>query len=234
MHHEKGIFASALCVALVAAWFTGEFSESASQLDAPFSVEGQTSSRSNSPSSRSGMTTVKIVAEIESIKDPMKVLTDIHVGDTIDGSYTFDHGASDRAADPTSGNFRFFSPPSGVILHVGSHRFTTDANSVDFEINIETLASGNQFSFVSHNNIARPEFAQNGSKTKVDRIWWCLHDFTGNALASDQIPTGALDLSNWQSLVGLRIEGRVVDVKSKSESPLLIVAKVTRTETVAR
>ena len=117
---------------------------------------------------------------------------------------------------------------------MGSRRFGADPHHVEFDVDVANLEAGDHFSLLSRNNICRPEL-RNGSCTgHVESISWCLHDFMGTALASDELPTEPLDLTNWQSLVGLRIEGTATDRKSNAESSFLITARVLHTESLAR
>lgn len=234
MRLNSFIFACALFLAFTAGWLLGALPQSAMLLgklipsdDVSVQID-LADLMKNYPSRR----VVKIVAEIESIRDPFNVLSDIHPGDLITGTYIFDMKARDITANSTSGNYQFASAPSGVILQVGSHRFGTDQRDVDFNISVENLESGNQFSFISRNNICQPKLGNDDCRATVGLIWWCVHDFTGRALQSDELPQGSLDLANWNSLVGLRIEGTATDLKSKSTASFLIAAKVTRSETI--
>lgn len=171
-----------------------------------------------------------IVAEIESVRDPLNVIPDVHPGEVMTGTYVFDADAADDAADPASGKYRFTSAPLGIVLQVGRHRFGTDSQNADVTIDVGNRAYGDLFSFISLNNICQPELGHGDCTGHVARISWCLHDFTGKAFASDELPRRPLELTNWQSLVGLRIEGTATNQKDGSDDSFLVVARVLRTE----
>jgi hypothetical protein len=93
-------------------------------------------------------------------------------------------------------------PPHGIFLNVGDFDFETDLANVDFLVEIaDNYSSRDNYLLRSYNNMP----LSNG--TFVDHISWQLDDPTGNALSSDALPTTPPVLDDWQSIVGLRLEG---------------------------
>ncbi len=174
---------------------------------------------------------VNIVAEIETIRDPLHIIPEIRPGDRMTGTYVFDREAPDGAAGPEGGSYRLNQAPSGVVLRIGKILFQSDPQNVDIEIEVGNRRFGDLFSFVSHNNVCRSKPGGPNLLSQPLRISWCVHDFTGEALASDEIPSGPLNLADWQSPVGLRIEG--AGANSGADDSFLIVAKVVSTQAAA-
>lgn len=175
---------------------------------------------------------VKIVATVETVRDTLHLVSDIQPGDTMTGVYVFDSKSRNFASNPTSGVYHSGRAPAGIYLRAGSHRFGSNPDNVDLGIHIENFDSGNQFTLISVNNTCQPSLENHLGAATIGQIWWCLHDFKGSALADDRLPAGALELDDWQSLVGLRIEGTATDAKSGDDCSFLIAAKVVRTENI--
>jgi hypothetical protein len=173
---------------------------------------------------------VTIVAEIESVRDPCGVISDVHPGDVITGSYVYDSAAPDADLDSTCGKYRFSRAPFGVVLNVGSHRFGTDPRDVDFDIDVHNCNFGDQFTFASRNNVCQPALKNGHCTGKVGLISWCLHDFSGTAVSSDDLPSEPLELADWRSIVGMRIEGLTTNGRNRSEESFLIIARVISAE----
>ena len=232
MRLKTSVFPYELFLVVAAAWLLCGMPGHARLLEMLVPVEDpwRNDNLSESLKNRPGWCAVTIIAEIESVRDPLNVIPDVHPGDVLTGAYVFDSNAPDAAADPMCGKYRFSSAPLGVVLHAGSHRLGTDPRDVDFDIEVGNHDFGDHFSFNSFRNICQPELRNGNYTGHVERISWCLHDFIGTALSSDDLPKGPLELANWQSVVGLRIEGTVTDRKSASADTFLIVAKVIRTE----
>ena len=181
-------------------------------------------------SKRPTLSAVKIVAEITAVRDPLDVIPEIHAGDVITGTFIFDsHAVDDEFSEPDIGRYRFTKAPSGVILAVGRYTFGTDPGDVDFDIEVGNHEYGSSFSFMSRNNVCEPSL-QNGDRTgRVGLVWWRLVDRPDTNL-SDELPTEPSMPADWESLIGLRIEGTVTDVTSQLEESFLITAKVISTQ----
>jgi hypothetical protein len=220
----------ALLSTLTVLWLLGGLTQNAqpgSRTD-PWDERNLTELLKRTPSLRA----VRIVATIDSVRDAQNLLSDVRTGDSVTGVYVFDTRSRDSTSCPTSGDYRQSGARSGIMLSAGNHRFGTDPSEIDFSIHIENFEKGNQFTLISRSNTCEPRLESGSCTATIDHIWWCLHDFTGDAVGDDGLPSGSLDLGNWESLVGLRVQGTVTDSNTNSTSPLLISATVTFTEQI--
>jgi hypothetical protein len=149
--------------------------------------------------------TIYIEAVVDSVQDSGYYLEGkISSGNLITGYYIYESTTPDSSpADPVVGHYYHYNPPAGVSLTVGGFDFKTNPTNVNFLLGIGNNGpSGNDiYWFTSYNNVP----LSNG--TLVDSIVWQLDDPTGNALSSDTLPTTPPVLDDWQSIVGLRLEG---------------------------
>ena len=129
----------------------------------------------------------------------------IHVGDTITGWYTFESTTLDTNPSSQTGDYYHYSPPCGIFLTVGGFDFETDLSDVDFlmEMVNDSTSGGlhDSYNIISYHNLS----LSNGSS--VDSILWFLTDENATALSSDALLTTAPDLDEWQSIIGLLIDG---------------------------
>ena len=149
------------------------------------------------PGARAALITIQIEAVVDSVQDEGDYLDGkIGVGDIITGWYTYDSSATHLPGE----RYKFESAPYGVFLSGGGFDFQTDPSSVYFEMGIgNDLSWGDPYYFISFSNLS----LLNG--TPVDYISWQLDDPTGNAVATDALPTAAPVLDDWQTVFGLRI-----------------------------
>ncbi|WP_199423109.1 cutinase family protein [Actinotalea solisilvae] len=130
---------------------------------------------------------------------------DIQVGTPVTGSYTFRASTPDTHWDPTdatSGVYRYTAAPYGVSLAVGSLTYATtypsDPWTEPFTIATTDAPWGDSFQW----NVMFPS-ASNGVPV-LDFDWWSAGPPT--ALTSDALPSGALNLSTFDS-TRLRVTG---------------------------
>jgi len=149
--------------------------------------------------------TIEITAEVDAVEDSGNYLEgQINPGDTITGSYIYESTTLDSSPlDPIVGHYWHYAVPAGISLSVNGFEFRTDPSNVEFLVGIvNDNASGDDIYWVdSYNNLP----LSNG--TLVDTIVWQLDDPTGTALSSDALPTTPPVLGDWQSMVGLRLDG---------------------------
>jgi len=158
------------------------------------------------PPAEAALITIEITAEVDSVRDEANYLDgQINVGDIITGTYTYDSDTTDSNPLSTLGRYEHYAPPCGISLSVGGFDFETDTTNVDFLVAIaNNYASGgiqDGYLLISYNNLP----LSNG--TLVDLISWQLDDPTATALSSDALPTTPPVLDDWQSIVGLRLQG---------------------------
>jgi hypothetical protein len=149
--------------------------------------------------------TIYIEASIDTVEDYGNYLEgQINPGDIITGYYTYESTTPDSSpSDLVVGHYYHYIPPAGISLIVNNFEFKTDPTNVDFLVGIvNNNTSGNDIYWIhSYNNLN----LSNG--TSVDSISWQLNDPTGAVFSNDALPTTAPDLDDWQSIVGLRLEG---------------------------
>jgi hypothetical protein len=166
--------------------------------------------------------TISIEAEVDYVEDLGNYLEGrINPGDIITGTYTYESTTPDTNPSAYVGDYEHFAPPAGVSLSVGGFDFMTDPMNVDFLVAItnDGISGGLHDSYwiCSYNNLP----LSNGAS--VDEITWALRDPTASALSSDALPITPPVLDNWQSMVGLRLEGEragyIVDAHVTSAVP---------------
>jgi len=149
--------------------------------------------------------TIYIEAVVDSVDDRGNYLEGkINPGDPITGWYTYDSDTLDSNPSIYIGMYEHHSSSSGIKLSLGGFVFQTDQDNVVFLVSVGNAGgpySSDNYLIRSYNNLP----LSNG--TLVDFISWQLDDPTGNALSSDALPTTPPVLDDWQSIVGLRLEG---------------------------
>lgn len=162
--------------------------------------------------------TISIEAEVDYVEDLGNYLEGrINPGDIITGTYTYDSTTPDTNPSFEVGDYEHYSSPYGISLTVGGFLFATDPTNVSFLLEVvNDYPSGDSYLVLSYNNLP----LSNGSV--VDHISWQLDDPSGNALSSDLLPTLPPVLADWQSIVGLRLEGErayIIDAHVTSAVP---------------
>jgi hypothetical protein len=149
--------------------------------------------------------TIYIEAVVDTVQDNGNYLEGkISPGNLITGYYIYESATPDSSpADPVVGHYYHYNPPAGISLTVGSFEFETDPSNVDFLVGIvNNNTSGHDIYWIhSYNNLN----LSNG--TSVDSISWQLNDPNGTVFSSDTLPVTPPVLDDWQSIVGLRLEG---------------------------
>ena len=125
--------------------------------------------------------TIEISGQVTSVSDQFNHFgNNIHIGDTITGTYTYDSTGIDS------------NPLTGINLTVSGFDFKTDPFSVDFTLEVANNYIGADYYTVSsYSNLPLSD------GTPVQFIVWWLYDPTGTALSSDAMPLTAPDLSRW-------------------------------------
>jgi hypothetical protein len=148
--------------------------------------------------------TIALTGQVYMLDDAQHVFGgQIHYGDTITGTYTYDTSTPNSEQSTSEGVYWHYSAPYGVSFTVDGFNFRTDSDNVLFSVgigdNIPTL--GDIYSFDSHNNLP----LSNG--VSVNNIAWQLTDSSKSALSSDALPTTAPNLANWDMDYGLNVSG---------------------------
>ncbi len=164
---------------------------------------------------QAALITIEIEAIVDSVDDKDNYLEgQISPGDTITGFYIYDTDTPDTSPYSYIGHYQHYDAPAGISLSVGGFDFRTNPENIDFLVGIvnDGTSGDDGYWLVSYNNLP----LSNG--TLVDSIVWQLNDPTGSAISSAALPTSAPVLEDWQSIVGLRLEG---------DRAFLVIAHVT-------
>ena len=149
------------------------------------------------PSGYGGLVIVEFTAEVTRVNETYGFLQGrINIGDTITGTYTYDTSAPDLDPDIANGRYEYYTPPSGIYIHVGEFESKTDPYNTDFIIAIENdarLISGTRdtFRLESRNNLPL------GDDVLCDVIYLHFEDYSGLALSSDALPSVAPVVADW-------------------------------------
>jgi hypothetical protein len=151
--------------------------------------------------------TISIEAEVDSVEDFGNYLEGrINPGDIITGTYTYESTTPDSNPSSSIGHYWHYAGPAGISLEVEGFDFASDPSNVNFLVGIvDNGTSGglhDSYWLCSYSNVP----LSNGAS--VDEITWALEDSTATALSSDALPTSAPVLEQWESIVGLRLEGQ--------------------------
>lgn len=126
---------------------------------------------------------------------------EVTVGVPFTGSYTYSLSTPDTNTAPEVADYQHIGPPYGVTVTIGTHTFRTDAQSANFIVEVVNDYFGRDgFVFSSTANL-------NTDGVSVSLIGLQLDDPTQSALADTSLPTGPLDLSRWQQIFGLDVQG---------------------------
>ena len=168
--------------------------------------------------------TMRFEAQVEMVDDPGYSLGGaIQPGQTLTGTYVYDASTPDGNPTPGIASYRHTSAPFGVSVQAGSLTFETDPNTVDFTLELQSdHPFGDSYRFNSLYN------RSSLSAIVVDSILWQLDDGTGQALASEALTDQPPALGQWQSLMGLVVQGRHLE----STAPFFIRAHMTSVEKV--
>lgn len=142
---------------------------------------------------------VEIRGSWSDVEDPENRLNNqISPGAEFIATYKF--GSSpDSNEDPTVGDYEYRQAPYGIRVESEGLVFETDPQDVEFLIEAVNREE-DAFVVRSYNNLPL------SSGDTVDHISWQLDDPSGTAIWSDILPP-VLDLTKWESDVGLTIEG---------------------------
>ncbi len=159
---------------------------------------------------------------IESVDDMNFVLDgSITNGASFEGFYVFDSAVADSSSDPTVGRYQFADSAFGLTVKVGTYTFRTNPRHVDFLIEVVNRTGQDNYLIRSYNNVC-------SQPLMISDITWQLDDPSATALTNDLLPLAPPDLSAYQSLVGLTLDGGFESffvrgrVKSISETPAVI------------
>jgi hypothetical protein len=149
--------------------------------------------------------TIQIEAVVDTVEDSGNYLGgQVDVCDVITGYYIYDSTTPDTNPSIYIGSYEHSSAPYGINLYVGGFVFKTDPDNVDFVVSVGNAGgaySNDNYLILSYSNLP----LING--TLVDRISWQFDDSTGSAISSDVLPITPPVLTDWQSIVGLRLIG---------------------------
>ena len=130
---------------------------------------------------------------------PADWASDVVVGATFSGVYTYDSDTLNNSTDPVYGSYNHYTSPYGVVVNIGSLVFQTDPCNTDFEIFVANdaprgfdIADG--YGFLSRENLL-PNTEENGGYG----ISWWLRDYSATAISDVSLPLTAPILDEWTS-----------------------------------
>lgn len=150
--------------------------------------------------------TVNLTAQVSDVYDFGGALGGaINIGSILSASYVYDTSTSDTNLGSTVGDYWHLSAPYGITVNGGGLTFKTDPANVNFLVEIVndhgSPATTDNYLLRSYNNLP----LANGAN--ISHIAWQLDDPSATAINSDQLPALPPELSNFQSIFGLTIEG---------------------------
>ncbi|GEM_PF-2941175 len=149
---------------------------------------------------------VDFTAEVSGIYDPRGYLTGhIGIGNIFSGTYSYETETPDTNTLPHIGDYRHVSSPYGVSFDINGYQFRTDPDNVDFILELGNDLPSSKYDFYlfhSYNNLfdlavtplPEPELSDLPPRNVVS---FYLHDATGTALSSTEIPLEAPVLAEW-------------------------------------
>jgi hypothetical protein len=158
-----------------------------------------------------------------SLTAPDNPIPDIAVGTPFTGYYTYNLATPDTNVHPNVGDYQHTSAPYGVTVSVGGRTFRTNPANVSFLVElINNHSNTDNFLFHSYDNVE-------SSGLPVSMISWQLQDPTQTALTSVDLPSGPLDLSQWQSF-GLDVSGEVWSPADSYNVPYSVKGQITEVQ----
>lgn len=126
---------------------------------------------------------------------------ELTVGVPFTGSYTYSLSTPDTNVAPQVGDYQHISAPYGVTVTIGTHTFRTDPQNVNFLVElVNDYFDLDNYQFLSYNNV-------NTDGASVQLIHFQLDDPTQTALVDTSLPASPPDLSRWQQIFGLDVDG---------------------------
>ena len=126
---------------------------------------------------------------------------ELSVGVPFTGSYTFNVSTPDTNVAAQVGDYVHSTSPYGVTVTIGTHTFRTDPQNVNFLIElVNDYFDRDTYAFHSYNNAIT-------DGTSVQTIDFQLDDPSQTALSDTSLLTSAPDLTRWQQIFGLDING---------------------------
>jgi hypothetical protein len=128
---------------------------------------------------------------------------DLTVGTPFTGYYTYNLSVPDQNTSPQVGDYLHSSAPYGVTVTIGNRTFKSNPANVDFLVElVNDYYDQDNFVFHSHNNL-------DVDGAPVQMISFQLDDFSQTALTNVDLPSTALNLSQWTQMGGLTMNGTV-------------------------
>jgi hypothetical protein len=149
-----------------------------------------------------GSITIAFTATVNLVDDPAGLVSGVHVGDVITGTYTYDPATPDTNDLAGVGDYSQ-DKKFGVTVNLGQFTTQTDKKNTDFLIEISDNFSGSD-NYVWHS------YRNTSTGPAIDIINLQLDDFTQTALNSPSLPTVPPVLSAWTQDFGLDVQGAPV------------------------
>ena len=154
-------------------------------------------------------TTYEFTATVADVDDSSGLLGGtIAPGTVFTGTYTIDLNTRDSHTAPTVADYWHYTAPYGITVNGGGWTFKTDPANTEFLVEITNdhgTPPSDDYLLGSYRNLPLSE------SVKVRYIFWHLGDPTASALSNTRLSSTPPDLSLWQSMFGLTIEGGIND-----------------------
>ena len=147
--------------------------------------------------------TIFVTAEVAQISDYGGLLNNqIQVGDIVTGYYAYNLATPNTGSIPQVGDYWHYDSPYGISVEVNGLVFQTDPNNTEFLVElVNDYHYSDNYLLRSYHNLPLSE------EVLVRHIAWQLDDPTMSALSGVALPATEPDLTNWQSIFGLTLEG---------------------------
>lgn len=149
--------------------------------------------------------TILITAQVAQIYDVNDLLNNqIQVGDIVTGYYTYDLTTPNTGSIPQVGDYWHDDLPYGIAVEVNGLDFQTDPNNTEFLVELVNDYNRDNYLIRSYHNLPLSD------EVLVSHLAWQLDDPTMLALSGVDLPAIEPELTNWQSVFGLTLEGCAV------------------------
>ena len=124
------------------------------------------------------------------------------IGDTLQGSYTYDVDSPDSDPSPFYGRYEQTESPSGIEVHHKSYSWGSDPTNVTLFVYVQDSTTADAFEIRGYNNLPDP-FMQDNTYLIYMSLW----EYSGNAISSDTMPSYPPQLDEWTDAKEINIIG---------------------------
>ncbi len=147
------------------------------------------------------VTNVEVLGADKGLPDDGKLIVEsFQIGDPVEGVYTYDTSAPDRAVDSHYGEYGFDAQPFGMTVSANGFVFKSDPMNVSLGISVGNDVKahegpGEWFKVQSNNNLMVPQIGDlrcGAVSLELGAYWW-----PDGPLVDDSLPASAPTLDQW-------------------------------------